>query len=162
MCALVCLIAVVVLKEIFIAVPDGRLLYYDLLVLGAGGTPVCATAARIASHAHAMPPATQPAVTQASPILVGCRVHAGQVHSDEDHRDGGLLAGRVAFGRPICLYLAETSFVEYLFTQKNIHMLRTALLFSLAWNALLEHARDRAGSSRAGPILEHVEDSQHG
>ena len=149
------------LKQIYLAVPDGRVPFYDLLVLGAGGTPVCATAARIASHAHAMPPATQPAVTQASPILVGCRVHAGQVHSDEDHRDGGLRAGRVAFGRPYSLYLAETSRVEYLFTQKPRHMLGTALLFSLAWNALLEHARDRAGSSRAGPILEHVQDSQH-
>ena len=108
-----------------------------------------------------MPPATQPAVTQASPILVGCRVHAGQVHSGEDHRSGGLLAGRVAFRRPNCLYLAKASRVEYLFTQKPKHMLGTALLFSLAWNALLEHARDRAGSSRAGPILEHVQDSQH-
>ena len=96
MCALVCLIAVVVLKEIFLAVPDGRLLSYDLLVLGAGGTPVCATSARIASHAHAMPPATQPAVTQASPILFGCRVHAGQVLLAEDHHDGELRAGRVA------------------------------------------------------------------
>ena len=162
MCALVCLIAVVVLKEIFLAVPDGRLLYFDLLPLGAGGTPVCATAARIASHAHAMPPATQPAVTQASPILVGCRVHAGQVHSGEDHRSGGLLAGRVAFGRPICLYLAKASRVEYLSTQKKKHMLRTAHLFSLAWNALLEHARDRGRSAGDGPILEHAQDSQHG
>ena len=89
-------------------------------------------------------------------------MHAGQVLSDEEHLHCGLRAGRVAFGRPISLYLAETSFVEYLFTQKNIHMLRTALLFSLAWNALLEHARDRAGSSGAGPILEHEQDSQHG
>ena len=88
-------------------------------------------------------------------------MHAGQVLSDEDHRDGGLRAGRVAFGRPNSLYLAKASLVEYLFTQKYIHMLGTALLFSLAWNALLEHARDRAGSSRAGPILEHGEDSQH-
>ena len=58
-------------------------------------------------------------------------MHAGQVLSDEEHRDGGLLAGRVAFGRPICLYLAETSRVEYLFTQIYKHMLGTALLFSL-------------------------------
>ena len=149
------------LKQDFLAVPDGRVPCYDLLLLGAGGTPVCATAARIASHAHAMPPATQPPVTQASPILVGCRVHAGQVHSDEDHRDGGLLAGRVAFGRPYSLYLAKASRVEYLSTQKKKHMLGTAHLISLRWNALLEHARDRAGSSRAGPILEHVQDSQH-
>ena len=120
------------LKQIFLAVPDGRLLYYDLLVLGAGGTPVCATAARIASHAHAMPPATQPAVTQASPILVGCRVHAGQVHSDEDHRDGGLLAGRVALGRLNCLYLVETSLFDYEDSAKPKHMLRSALILSLS------------------------------
>ena len=149
------------LKEIFSAVRKGRVLFYDLLPLGAGGTPVCATQAQIATHAHAMPSATQPPVTQASPILVGCRVHAGQVHSDEDHRDGGLRAGRVASGARIACYLAKASLVEYLFTQKDIYMLGTALLFSLCWNALLEHARDRAGSSRAGPILEHVEDSQH-
>ena len=108
-----------------------------------------------------MPPATQPAVTQASPILFGCRMHAGQVICDDEHLYCGLRAGRVAFGRPNCLYLAKASRVEYLFTQKPKHMLGTALLFSLAWNALLEHARDRAGSSRAGPILEHVQDSQH-
>ena len=149
------------LKQIFLAVPDGRLLYFDLLPLHAEGAPVCATQPRIATHAHAMPPATQPAVTQASPILFGCRMHAGQVLSDEEHRDGGLRAGRVAYGRPICLYLAEASRVEYLSTQKKKHMLRTAHLISLRWNALLEHARDRAGSSRAGPILEHVQDSQH-
>ena len=58
------------LKQIFSAVRDGRGLFYDLLPLGAGGTPVSATAAQIASHAYAMPPATQPAVTQASPILL--------------------------------------------------------------------------------------------
>ena len=119
------------LKQIFSAVPDGRVPYHDLLPLGAGGLPVCATQAQIATHAHAMPSATQPPVTQASPILVGCRVHAGQVHSDEDHRDGGLRAGRVAFGRPNSLYLAKASLVEYLFTQKYKHMLGTALLFSL-------------------------------
>jgi len=63
MCALPSRRLVVVLNEIFLAVRDGRVPLYDLLQLGAGGTPVCATAARIASHAHAMPPATQPAVT---------------------------------------------------------------------------------------------------
>ena len=97
------------LKEIFSAVRDGRGLFYDLLVLGAGGLLVCATAARIAMHAHAMPPATQPAVTQASPILVGCRVHAGQVMSGEHLREGGLRAGRVAHERPNCLSLFDTS-----------------------------------------------------
>ena len=108
-----------------------------------------------------MPPATQPAVTQASPILFWCRVHAGQVHSGEHHHDGELRAERVAVERAESLYFSETSCVEYLFVQKPKHMLRTAQLFSLAWNALLEHARDRAGSSRAEPILEHGEDSQH-
>ena len=51
-----------------------------------GGTPVRNTAARIATHAYAMPPATRSAVTRASPIPFGCRVLAGQVHSAEDHR----------------------------------------------------------------------------
>ena len=161
MCALACLVAVVVLNEIFLVVPDGRVPLYELLRWRTSPRAVCATQPRIATHAHAMPPATQPAVTQASPILFGCRMHAGQVLSDEEHRDGGLRAGRVAYGRPICLYLAEASRVEYLSTQKKKHMLRTAHLISLRWNALLEHARDRAGSSRAGPILEHGEDSQH-
>ena len=87
------------LKEDFLAVPDGRVPLYDLLPLGAGGTLVCATAARIASHAHAMPPATQPAVTRASPILFGCRMHAGQVISGEHLHDGGLRAGQVASER---------------------------------------------------------------
>ena len=54
-----------------------------------------------------MPPATQPAVTQASPTLFGCRILAGQVLSDEEHRDGGLRAGRVAYGRPILLVLGR-------------------------------------------------------
>ena len=39
-----------------------------------------------------MPPATQPAVTRASPILFGCRVLDGQVHSAEDLHAGGLRA----------------------------------------------------------------------
>ena len=63
MCALPSRRLVVVLKEIFFAVLDGRLPFHDLLPLGTGGTLVSATAARIASHAYAMPPATQPAVT---------------------------------------------------------------------------------------------------
>ena len=86
MCALPSCRFVVVLKEIFLAARDGRVLSFDLLPLQAGGLSVCATAARIATHAHAMPCATQPAVTQASPILFGCRVHAGQVLLAEDHR----------------------------------------------------------------------------
>ena len=97
------------LKEDFLAVPDGRVPLYDLLPLGAGGLPVCATAARIASHAHAMPPATQPAVTQASPILFGCRMLAGQVLSDEHDHEDGLRAGRVALERAESLYLSEAA-----------------------------------------------------
>ena len=54
-----------------------------------------------------MPPATQPAVTQASPILFGCRVHDGQVISDEDLHEGGLLAGRVALERGYASPLGE-------------------------------------------------------
>ena len=107
------------LKEIFLAVPDGRVPFYDLLLLGAGGLPVCATQARIATHAHAMPPATQPAVTQASPILFGCRVLDGQVFSGEEHHDGGLCAGRVAVERAVGLYFFKTSIVAYLHSQKS-------------------------------------------
>ena len=97
------------LKEIFFAVADGRVRFYELLPPQLGGTLVCATAAPIATHAHAMPPATQPAVTQASPTLFGCRVHAGQVHSAEEHHDGGLRAGRVALERAESLYLSEAA-----------------------------------------------------
>ena len=95
------------------AAPDGRVRSYDLLPLQLGGTPVCATAARIASHAYAMPPATQPAVTQASPILFGCRVLDGQVFSGEEHHDGGLRAERVAVERAVGLYFFKVSLVEY-------------------------------------------------
>ena len=102
-CALPSRRLVVVLKEIFLVAPDGRGRSYDLLLLGAGGTLVRATAARIATHAYAMPPATQPAVTRASPILIGCRMHAGQVLSAEHHHDGGLRAGRVALDQRISL-----------------------------------------------------------
>ena len=119
MCALPSRRLVVVLKEIFLAAPDGRVLSYDLLPLQLGGTPVCATAARIASHAHAMPPATQPAVTQASPILVGCRMHAGQVHCDEDTRGGDLLAGQVAPDYANRLMLFDITLVAYLSTEKS-------------------------------------------
>ena len=100
------------LKEIFLAARDGRVLFFELLPLRTGGLPVCATQARIATHAHAMPPATQPAVTQASPILFGCRVHAGQVHSAEDHHDGGLRAGRVAYERADSFIFTETALVD--------------------------------------------------
>ena len=122
------------LKEIFSAVRDGRGHSYELLPLGAGGTPVCATAARIATHAHAMPPATQPAVTEASPILFGCRMLDGQVHSGEEHHDGGVCAGRVAVERALGLYLVEPSIVEYLFVQKCKHILGIALLLRVGWD----------------------------
>ena len=149
------------LKQIFFAVPDGRVLFYDLLPLRSGGLPVCATAARIATHAHAMPRATQPAVTQASPILFGCRVLDGQVFSGEHLHDGGLCAGRVADERADSLSLAVTSLFESEEPARTVRYLRTSILCSFAWDGTHEHGRDRAGSSRAGPILEHVEDSQH-
>ena len=120
------------LKEIFSAVRDGRGHSYELLPLGAGGTPVCATAARIATHAHAMPPATQPAVTQASQTLFGCRVLAGQVRCDEDARGGGLHAGRVACERSESLSLAETSLFDYEEPARPAHMLMTSVLRSLS------------------------------
>ena len=149
------------INEIFLAVRDGRLPSYDLLPLGAGGTRVSATAARIATHAYAMPPATQPAVTRASPILFGCRVLDGQVHSAEDLHAGGLRAGRVAVKRSVSLSLAEPSLFDYEEIPRPAHILRTSILCSLAWHAAHEHARDRAGSSGPGPILAHGEDTQH-
>ena len=100
------------LKEIFLAARDGRVLFYDLLPLRSGGLPVCATAARIAMHAHAMPCATPPAVTRASPIRFGCRVLAGQVVSGEHLLDGGLRAGRVACERAVSFIFTETALFE--------------------------------------------------
>ena len=111
------------LKQDFSAVRlrDGRVPVYDLLPLGAGGLPVCATAARIATHTHAMPCATQPAVTRASPILFGCRMLAGQVLSGEEHHDGELRAEQVAHERAVGLSFFKVSLVEYLHsTKKNI------------------------------------------
>ena len=65
--------------------------------------------------------------------------------------------------RPESLYFSEMPLVEYLHGQKSKHILRSALLCSLAWHVLLEHARDRRGGSVwDGPILEHAQDSQHG
>ena len=118
------------LKEIFLAVPDGRVPLYDLLPLGAGGLPVCATAARIATHAHPTPPATQPAVTRASPIIFGCRILDGQVISDEEHHDGGLRTGRVALERAVSLYFFKTSLVEEDEPAKPEDILRTTLFHS--------------------------------
>ena len=124
------------LKQIFPAVPDGRVPYHDLLPLGAGGLPVCATQARIASHAYAMPPATQPAVAQASPILFGCRVLAGQVISGEEYHDGGLRAERVAVERPESLSFFKTSIVEYLHSTKSKDSLVTTTSCSPRWLAV--------------------------
>ena len=140
---------------------DGRGLFFDLLPLGAGGASVCATAARIATHAHAMPCATQPAVTRASPIPFGCRVLDGQVISGEHLRDGGLLAGRVAVERSESLSLAVTSLFESEEPAQTVRYLRTSILCSFAWDGTHEHGRDRAGSSGAGPILAYRHDSQH-
>ena len=124
------------LKEIFLAVADGRGHFYELLPLRPGGLPVCATAARIASHAHAMLPATQLAVTQASPILFGCRMLAGQVISGEEHHDGGLRAGRVAVERAVGLYFFKVSLVEYLHSKICKHMLVTTTSSSPRWSAV--------------------------
>ena len=123
MCALPSRRLIVVLKEIFLAAPDGRGRSYDLLPPQLGGTPVCATAAPIATHAHAMPPATQSAVTQASQTPFGCRMLDGQVNRDEDTRDGGLLAGRVASDYANSLSFFDITLVEYLAAQKSKHML---------------------------------------
>ena len=68
-----------------------------------------------------MPPATQPAVTEASPILFGCRVLDGQVDCDNDPRDGGLLAGRVAYERAVGLSKARSSLFDYEELAKPAH-----------------------------------------
>ena len=74
-----------------------------------------------------MPCATQPAVTRASPILFGCRMHAGQVHCDERHHDGDLLAGQVALDYANSLTLLDITLVVYLATEKSNDILRCAL-----------------------------------
>ena len=140
------------LKQIFSAVRDGRGLFFDLLPLRAGGLSVCATQARIAMHAHAMPPATQPAVTRASPILFGCRVLDGQVVCDEDPRDVGLRAEQVACERPESLSFSEASLFDYEEPARAKDTIRTSVLRSFAWDGTHEHGRDRAGSSGPGPI----------
>ena len=121
------------LKEIFSAVADGQGHFYELLPLEAGGPPVCATAARIATHTHAMPCATQPAVTQASPIPLGCRMHDGQGICDEVPRDCGLRAGQVAYERAVGFIFFKTSVVEYLHSQNCKHMLVTTTSSSPRW-----------------------------
>ena len=121
------------LKEIFSAVANGRGPFFDLLPLRAGGLSVCATQARIATHTHAMPRATQPAVTQASPILLGCRMHDGQVISGERLHDGDLRAGQVAYERAVGFIFFKTSVVEYLHSTKTKHMLVTTTSSSPRW-----------------------------
>ena len=118
------------LKQIFFAVPDGRVLFYDLLPLRSGGLPVCATAARIATHAHAMPCATQPAVTRASPIPFGCRMLDGQVISGEDLHEDGLRAGQVAVERAYGLSFSKDALVEYFLPAKTVRYLMTAQFHS--------------------------------
>ena len=80
-----------------------------------------------------MPCATQSAVTQASPILFGCRVLAGQVVSDEDDHDGGLLAERVANKRPNSLSLFDTSLFEKPLPAKAADYILTAQFISPRW-----------------------------
>ena len=115
------------LEQIFLAARDGRGLLYELLLLRGEGTLVRATAARIATHAYAMPPATQPAVTQASQTPFGCRMLDGQVHCDEDHRGVGLLAGRVASDYTNSFTLFGITLVAYLATEKSKQTLGCAL-----------------------------------
>ena len=124
------------LKEIFFAVRDGRVLFFELPPLRSGGLPVCATAARIATHAHAMPRATPPAVTRTSPILFGCRMLAGQVLSDEHDHDDGLRAGPVAVERAVGFIFSKTALVDYPQTAKCKHMLVTTTIRSPRWSAV--------------------------
>ena len=81
-----------------------------------------------------MPCATQSAVTQASPILFGCRVHAGQVFSDEHDHDGDLRAGRVAYERADSFIFTETALFVIKLPAKTADYILTALLhpFTLA------------------------------
>ena len=81
-------------------------------------------------HAHAMPCATPPAVTQASPILLGCRVLDGQAISGEHLHDGGLRAGQVAVERPESLSFFHTSIVDPNKPAKSKDILVTALIHS--------------------------------
>ena len=83
--------------------------------------------ARIATHAHAMPPATQPAVTRASPIPFGCRMLDGQVLSDEEHHEDGLRAGQVANERAYGLSFSKDALVEKPLPAKTADYILTAL-----------------------------------
>ena len=120
-------------NEIFSAASDGRGRFYELLPLRGEGDSVCATAARIATHAYAMPPATQPAVTRASPILFGCRVLDGQVVCDEDPRDVGLRAEQVACERPESLSFSEDALHNPVMPANTADYIMTALINSLTW-----------------------------
>ena len=78
-----------------------------------------------------MPPATQPAVTRDSPILLGCRMLDGQVHCDNDPRDGGVRAGRVAYERAVGLSLSQASLFESEELLKPTHSVGKSILRSL-------------------------------
>ena len=86
---------------------------------------------------------------------------AGQVDCDNDPRDGGLLAGRVALERAVGLYLAKTSLFDYAVSVRPTHISGKSIFISVSWLGAHEHARDREGSVRAGPILAYRQDSQH-
>ena len=77
-----------------------------------------------------MPPATQPAVTRASPNPFGCRMLDGQVISGEDLLDGGLRAGRVANERADSFIFSEVALVEDPLSAKTADYLLTALIHS--------------------------------
>ena len=79
-----------------------------------------------------MPCATQPAVTRASPILLGCRMLDGQVVCDEDPRDVGLLAGRVALERADSWSFSKDALVDCALPAKSKDNVMTALMSSLS------------------------------
>ena len=74
--------------------------------------------------------ATQPAVTQASPTLFGCRVLAGKVVSGEHLLDGGLCAGRVADERADSLSFSEDALHQITLPAKTADYILTALIHS--------------------------------
>ena len=76
----------------------------------------------------------------------------GQVHCDNDPRDGGVRAGRVAYERAVGLSLSQASLFESEELLKPTHSVGKSILRSLGLHVLVEHARDREGSVRAGPI----------
>ena len=86
---------------------------------------------------------------------------AGQVDCDNDPRDGGLLADRVALERAVGLYLAKTSLFDYAVSVRPTHISGKSIFSSFAWDGAHEHGRDREGSVRPEAILAYRQDSQH-